>query len=112
MKPSTMTETEVEVELVKENLEWLKRVCSRNRVFLITLCESDQEEAAAQALIASSGLLEAGLHPARVLFCSSSIGRIHMTRQLQPHLHIDEDEAVRSALQPHIPSIIATQAIQ
>lgn len=38
----------------------------------------------------------------KVLFCSTSEGRAHMARQLEPLLHIDTDRRVLSMLQPHV----------
>jgi len=75
-------------------------------LFLITQVSSDQEEAYFAGLIQESGLVQHGLDPRKILFCSTSEGRRHMVRQLDPLLHIDANPTVIQELQPHISELI------
>ncbi|ELR25414.1 Peroxin 22 (Pex22), putative [Acanthamoeba castellanii str. Neff] len=71
-------------------------------LYLITECDDDSTEEAVRSLLAARGLLAAGLNPHKALFCSTPLGRVHMARQLESHMHIDGNAAVAEGLHRHV----------
>jgi len=87
-------------------LSGLSKLCQRSDVYLITEVNSDEQEEYFKNLLRSSCLIQAGLDPLKILFCSSQEGRRHMVRQLEPALHIDANEEVATNLQPYIAELV------
>ncbi|KAI8894745.1 hypothetical protein BC833DRAFT_603799 [Globomyces pollinis-pini] len=76
---------------------------------LISVISSDQEEVAIQQLLHSTGLYSNGLDPKKVLFCSTKEGVVHITRHINPKLHMDTNVDTVAALAPHLTRCIYVQ---
>jgi len=87
-------------------MDMFKKLVSQSDVYLITQVISDDEENHFTQLINKSGLIENGLNPYKVLFCSTTEGRRHMVRQLSTDLHIDTHPNVITELHKFITEIV------
>ncbi|CAI5734885.1 unnamed protein product [Hyaloperonospora brassicae] len=47
-----------------------------------------------------------GLQAHKILFCTTSTGKIAFVRQIEPHVHVDVDAAVVRDLEKHVPRIV------
>eukprot|EP00276_Gloeochaete_wittrockiana_P005295 CAMPEP_0184669324 /NCGR_PEP_ID=MMETSP0308-20130426/76742_1 /TAXON_ID=38269 /ORGANISM="Gloeochaete witrockiana, Strain SAG 46.84" /LENGTH=202 /DNA_ID=CAMNT_0027115529 /DNA_START=101 /DNA_END=709 /DNA_ORIENTATION=+ len=74
-------------------------------LYLITRCDDDATEQNVLSALDRAGLFDAGLNRYKVLFCSTVMGKASIVRQLEPNMHIDEDDVVISTLKPHIKSL-------
>lgn len=82
----------------------LARTCD---LYIITQCSSDAAEDAVRHALRQEGFIDAGLHPHKILFCESEIGRGAMARQLEAALHIDSSTTTLTALAPFVPALAA-----
>ncbi|KAL4085772.1 hypothetical protein PRIC1_015106 [Phytophthora ramorum] len=47
-----------------------------------------------------------GFKPHKILFCTTSIGKIAFVRQIEPHVHVEVDAGVVRELEKHVPRIV------
>eukprot|EP01132_Coremiostelium_polycephalum_P003738 gene3738-4657_t len=67
----------------------LIRIAKESDLYIITQIEDETEEDQVNNLLKQYGIFDAGLNPFKVLFCATTQGRGHMSRQLESTLHID-----------------------
>jgi len=73
----------------EEVVHSVRRLASNSDCYLIMEVASDEQEAEVRHLLDSTNLYSSGLNPLKVLFCSTTIGRAHMVKQLGVEMHID-----------------------
>jgi len=88
----------------------LKKLAAVCDLYLMHTCDSDAAEATVLSTLDSLELFRAGLQKHKMLFCQTAIGRAHMCRQLEAHVHIDTDWDVLKILKPHIPELYCIAA--
>ncbi|CAI5746948.1 unnamed protein product [Peronospora destructor] len=52
-----------------------------------------------------------GIKKHKILFCTTSIGKIAFVRQIEPHVHVDADAGVIRELEKHVPRIVHIPAL-
>ncbi|CAI5703908.1 hypothetical protein KXD40_002529 [Peronospora effusa] len=52
-----------------------------------------------------------GIKKHKILFCTTSIGKIAFVRQIEPHVHVDADAGVVRDLEKHVPRIVHIPAL-
>eukprot|EP00743_Colponemidia_sp_Colp-15_P008825 GILK01009632.1.p1 GENE.GILK01009632.1~~GILK01009632.1.p1 ORF type:complete len:233 (+),score=15.71 GILK01009632.1:45-743(+) len=92
--------------LVDEAVPALLQLCQGFDIYLVTQCNTDQEEQQVLSLLGQTSAFELGLERHKVMFCSTAAGRGSMIRQLSPFTHVEVNEAVVSSLKPHVRRII------
>lgn len=69
-------------------------------VYVVARVDCDEEEERVLGALRDVGLFAEGLMDERkVVFCGTSVGRVSVVRQLEPHLHVDETAQVVTGLQ-------------
>jgi len=91
--------------VIEGALPLLVQLACHADLYLITQCNDDQEERAVRHFLLKCRIFEAGLNPAKALFCDSMMGKVHMVRQLGSYMHLDGDEEVVQALHLHVPRL-------
>lgn len=84
----------------------LMQLISLFEVFLIIRVKSDEEEVHCKNALQVTGVFEAGLHPAKVLFCETLQGTTAIVRQLEPQMHIDSNPTVIVDLERFIQRLV------
>lgn len=51
-------------------------------------------------------LASGGMKTHRILFCTTTIGKIAFVRQIEPQIHVEVDSGVTSELERHVPRIV------
>lgn len=74
------------------------------RVYLLMLCEEEDRQSTLLQEISSR--LPGFRHVHRILFYSTSVGKIALVRQLKPSLHVEHDSIICAKLAPHITKIV------
>ncbi|CAH0515154.1 unnamed protein product [Peronospora belbahrii] len=54
----------------------------------------------------SNATTAGGIQAHKILFCTTSIGKIAFVRQIEPHVHVDVDANVVRDLEKHVPYIV------
>jgi len=97
-------------EQITEVSEWgmklIKELACKTDLYLITECMNDSTEHSVLRLFKTHNVFQAGLKHHKALFSSSAIGRMHMVRQLEPYLHIDDHLEVLSKLSKFVPLLL------
>jgi hypothetical protein len=88
----------------------LQQLARHSLLHLIACVESDADERRILGALHELGLFDAGLKRHRVLFCSTPLGKVAMSRQLEPSLFIDGDATSILALEPHLASVVYVSA--
>ncbi|CEG44209.1 uncharacterized protein PHALS_14467 [Plasmopara halstedii] len=57
-------------------------------------------------VLKSNDKVRRGIQSHKILFCTTSVGKIAFVRQLEPHLHVEVDGHVVSDLERHVPRIV------
>ena len=89
--------------LVEEVLPVLLRLAQHAVLYLLVTVQDSKEQLGLMRLFEEAKLLDFGLKPHRVLFCTTTIGKIAMVRQLDPHLFIDSAVESLQPLEPFVP---------
>ncbi|EGG23808.1 splicing factor [Cavenderia fasciculata] len=84
----------------------LIKLTSQCDIYLMTMIEDDSEEDKIKSILKDSGIFDNGLNPHKILFCSTTQGRAHMSRHLECLMHIDDDYQVLSMLKPHVQHLL------
>eukprot|EP01137_Pigoraptor_chileana_P014963 Opistho-2@70266 len=92
--------------VIKDAIDRLLVLATMYDIYIIAQCDSDEAEANITDALEREGVFKADIDKRKLLFCSTSVGKAHMARQLEPHLHIDGDTQSVTMLQPHVPMII------
>ncbi|CDI80775.1 hypothetical protein, conserved [Eimeria acervulina] len=71
--------------------------------------DSDAEEKLVLNLLEECGAFSAGLAKHRVMFCSTQNGAVAMIRQLQPHVHIEDDAFIAEQLNGKVRAVCSPQ---
>lgn len=79
---------------------------------LLVRCNSQNEKAAIQSLIASAGLYEAGLDARRIVYYETKAGKTCIVRHISPGFHVDADKADIISLSPYLNSVVYVMASQ
>ncbi len=90
----------------------LQQLARHSLLHFIACVESDAEERRVLGALQELGLFDAGLKRHRVLFCSTPLGKVAMSRQLEPTLFIDGDATSTLALEPHLSSVVHVSSAQ
>jgi len=93
-------------EVISSGVGALLKLITQNDVYLITQVETDEEEHEIRRLLDETGILWAGLSLQKVLFSQTAEGRVHMSRQLDTHFHIDDNPEVISMLKAFVPQLL------
>ncbi|PRP87095.1 hypothetical protein PROFUN_04831 [Planoprotostelium fungivorum] len=91
---------------ISQEIAALLRLVGQNDVYIITRVDTDEEEKKINRLLDETGVLWAGMNPNKVLFCSTEKGKVHMARQLDLQLYIDDNYEVISDLRPFVPQLL------
>lgn len=94
-----------------ESIAALRGLTSLHEVYLITQTEEDGVEEAVKAALSESGVYAAGMDPRRTLFCSTTLGRASISRQLAPHVHVDDDVTSLLGLTRFVPVCIVLSGL-
>ncbi|KAF8822579.1 hypothetical protein IE077_003427 [Cardiosporidium cionae] len=95
-----------EITLVDESSTAFLRLCSLTELYVFTEVTSCEEEAIVLSILKGLNAFESGLKPHRLMFSSTSEGRVSMVRQLQPLLHIDCNYSVTKALSGKVQQVV------
>jgi len=88
--------TEMTLDLFKaSSVEMLLELSTISELFLIFLVQSKEEQKHILSLLRATQVLEyneqlqRGIKPHRILFCTTTIGKIALVRQIEPLIHIE-----------------------
>ncbi|DAZ99930.1 TPA: hypothetical protein N0F65_008737 [Lagenidium giganteum] len=125
MRNGTRTITVCVDTLVRgsEQLEWrdeqaptvLADLVQIADVYLLAMAANEKDEAYRQRVrafitsapkVAFNGATKTGIKAHKVLFCTSSVGKIAFVRQLEPQVHVEVDASTVRELEKHVPRIV------
>lgn len=96
-----------EVEIVEGAKEALMDLCHHGDVYAIVRIERESQEEEVKKLLMRHGIVyESGLHPYKLLFCTTTKGTQAMVRHIEPYLHIDVDTISISILKSHVSHLV------
>jgi len=104
--PSNIVSDQQFYDIIPSGIGAILRLIPQNDVFLLTQVNCVEEEREVMRLLEETGILWAGLDPAKVLFCSTVQGRTHIAKQLEVQLYIDDSFEVIDALKDFLPRLL------
>eukprot|EP00741_Cyanophora_paradoxa_P020924 tig00021319_g20200.t1 len=84
----------------------LNALASKYELYVIGRVSLDKTEELVREAVKATGAFDKGLHPARVLFCSTVAGRASICRQIEPQVCVDDEASVLTALKPHVGQLV------
>lgn len=81
-------------------------------VYMLVHVEDDVGQAAVTGAMEAAGLvghLPSQLPPQRLLFCSTQAGKQAIVRQIEPDLHVDNDDLTVDGLRRFVPQLLLVQ---
>lgn len=90
----------------------LLQIAQKADVYLITTLpeDSDEVEAATVETLSAAGIFSSGAcERCKAIFCATEDGRMAITRQLAPAVHVDVSPKVLQYLAPHVPRVVYVQ---
>mmetsp|Transcript_80299 Transcript_80299/g.141618 ORF Transcript_80299/g.141618 Transcript_80299/m.141618 type:complete len:227 (-) Transcript_80299:331-1011(-) len=97
-------------EIRSVDVDVLLHIASACDLYILNHVDSDVEEELTLNACQSVGLIQAGLKPCKVLFCSTRKGKEAISRQLSPALYVDDDLPTIEYLAAHLPHITLIDA--
>ncbi|KAI9298711.1 hypothetical protein K502DRAFT_362139 [Neoconidiobolus thromboides FSU 785] len=85
----------------------LQKLCEQYELYLIGTVGSKKEQKQIEELIYNSELSKKhGLDVRKVIFCETTIGRSHIVRHIEPHIHVDSEMDVIRGLRMSMSRLI------
>ncbi|ETN11571.1 hypothetical protein, variant [Phytophthora nicotianae INRA-310] len=90
----------------------LSHVCDVHLLFMVKDAKDAQSMQRIREFVATHPDLKSndsttgGIKAHKILFCTTSIGKIAFVRQIEPHVHVEVDAGVVRDLERHVPRIV------
>eukprot|EP01095_Lingulamoeba_sp_RSL-Kostka_P003436 TRINITY_DN14410_c0_g1_i1.p1 TRINITY_DN14410_c0_g1~~TRINITY_DN14410_c0_g1_i1.p1 ORF type:complete len:246 (-),score=48.09 TRINITY_DN14410_c0_g1_i1:250-987(-) len=75
-------------------------------LYIITQCQKDKDEKEITQLLKKNNIVKSGLNKHKILFCSTTLGKAHIARQLGVNLLADNDLEVLEKSKNHIQNLV------
>ncbi|KAK2197900.1 Peroxisome biogenesis protein 22 [Babesia duncani] len=96
--------------VIQENLAPLIQMAASTRLYLVAKVPDEDAGKAILAQMENLKAFDQGLAKHRVIFCSTTEGKVAIIRQLSPGIHIETDAELAKQMQGKVPNIICVKS--